>query len=48
MRAGAAKGPTFAAALVVGGRYLCARVACELGLVGLGWLGLVWVGLLGC
>ena len=45
MRAGAAKGPTFAAALVVGGRYLCARVACELGLVGLGWFGLVRVGL---
>ena len=48
VRAGAAKGPTFAAALVVGGRYLCARVACELGLVGLGWFGLVWVELLDC
>ena len=48
MRAGAAKGPTFAAALVVDGRYLCAHVVCELGLVGLGWFGFVWVGLLGC
>ena len=36
VRAGAAKGPAFAAALVVDGCYLCAHVACELGLVGLG------------
>ena len=48
MRAGAAKGPAFAAALVVDGRYLCAHVVCELGLVGLGWFGFVWVELLGC
>ena len=43
----AAKCPTFAAALVVGGRYLCPHAACALGLVVLGWVGLGF-GVVGC